>query len=97
MIKALRMLLFVVGVLLAGVASAEYGDVLLNHNSDKAGVRPVVFPHWFHRIRFRCKVCHSELGFQMRAGSNNIMSANEPTWMWSAVNSALTPKQSSTS
>jgi len=32
----------------------------------------VVFPHWFHRIRFRCKVCHSELGFRMRAGSNVV-------------------------
>jgi c(7)-type cytochrome triheme protein len=54
-------------------AHSEYGDVVLNQNSDKAGVRPVVFPHWFHRIRFRCKVCHSELGFKMRAGSNLVM------------------------
>jgi c(7)-type cytochrome triheme protein len=23
-------------------------------------------------MRFRCKVCHSELGFQMRAGSNDV-------------------------
>ena len=53
-------------------AQSEYGDVVLNRGSDKAGVRPVVFPHWFHRIRFRCKVCHSELGFKMRAGANVI-------------------------
>ena len=53
-------------------AFAEYGDVVLNRYSDKAGVRPVVYPHWFHRIRFRCKVCHSELGFEMRAGSNDV-------------------------
>lgn len=52
---------------------AEYGDVVLNKRSDKAGVRPVIFPHWFHRIRFRCKVCHSELGFEMRAGANNVL------------------------
>ncbi len=52
--------------------AAEYGDVVLNHNSDKAGVRPVIFPHWFHRIRFRCKVCHHELGFEMRAGANDV-------------------------
>ena len=31
-----------------------------------------VFPHWFHRIRFRCKVCHDELGFKMRAGANDV-------------------------
>ena len=55
---------------------AEYGDVVLNRYSEKAGVRPVVFPHWFHRIRFRCKVCHQELGFKMRAGANDVLMAD---------------------
>jgi c(7)-type cytochrome triheme protein len=31
-----------------------------------------VFPHWFHRERFRCKVCHADLGFQFKAGGNRI-------------------------
>lgn len=53
-------------------ASAEYGDVIINNYSDQAGMRPVVFPHWFHRIRFRCKVCHADLGFQFKAGGNDI-------------------------
>lgn len=53
-------------------AQAEYADVVLNRLSEKSGMRPVVFPHWFHRIRFRCKVCHSELGFKMRAGANHV-------------------------
>jgi len=53
-------------------AEAEYADVVLNRNSEAAGVRPVVFPHWFHRIRFRCKVCHHELGFEMRSGANLV-------------------------
>jgi c(7)-type cytochrome triheme protein len=53
-------------------ARAEYADVVLNRYSDREGVRPVIFPHWFHRIRFRCKVCHYELGFRMRAGGNDI-------------------------
>ncbi len=52
--------------------SAEYADVVLNRRAEKEGMRPVVFPHWFHRIRFRCKVCHHELGFKMRAGSNDV-------------------------
>jgi len=56
----------------AGPASAEYGDVVINNYSDKAGMRPVVFPHWFHRVRFRCKVCHADLGFQFKAGGNQI-------------------------
>lgn len=53
-------------------ALAEYGDVVINNHSDKAGMRPAVFPHWFHRIRFACKVCHADLGFAMRAGGNDI-------------------------
>ena len=51
---------------------AEYGDVVFNKHSDAEGMRPVIFSHWFHRIRFRCKVCHNELGFKMRAGGNDI-------------------------
>jgi c(7)-type cytochrome triheme protein len=51
---------------------AEYGDVVINNYSDQAGMRPVVFPHWFHRIRFRCKVCHADLGFKFKAGGNEI-------------------------
>jgi len=53
-------------------AQAEYADVVLNNHSEKEGMRPVIFPHWFHRIRFKCKVCHGELNFQMRVGSNFV-------------------------
>ena len=53
-------------------AQAEYGDVVINNYADAAGMRPVVFPHWFHRIRFRCKVCHADLGFEFKAGGNDI-------------------------
>ncbi|HSD60238.1 MAG TPA: c(7)-type cytochrome triheme domain-containing protein [Burkholderiales bacterium] len=53
-------------------AHAEYGDVVINNYSDAANMRPVVFPHWFHRVRFRCKVCHADLGFKMKAGGNEI-------------------------
>jgi len=54
-------------------ARAEYGDVVLNNRAEKSGMRPVIFPHWFHRIRFKCKVCHTEVGFEMRAGANDIL------------------------
>lgn len=60
-------------LIMPNVAKAEYADVVLNNRAEFAGVRPVIFPHWFHRMRFRCKVCHSDLGFEMRAGSNNIL------------------------
>ena len=56
-------------------AQAEYGDVVINNYADKAGMRPAIFPHWFHRIRFACKVCHADLGFKFKAGGNEITMA----------------------
>jgi c(7)-type cytochrome triheme protein len=58
------------------LVQAEYGDVVINNYSDDAGIRPVVFPHWFHRIRFTCKVCHADLGFEFKAGGNKINMLN---------------------
>jgi len=56
-------------------ANAEYGDIVLNNFADASEMRPVVFPHWFHRIRFNCSVCHADLGFQFGAGKNEITMA----------------------
>jgi len=75
MFKRSKLIFMALGFLLIAaprMAGAEYGDVLMNNFSDAAGMRPVVFPHWFHRIRFRCKVCHADLGFKMQAGGNQI-------------------------
>jgi c(7)-type cytochrome triheme protein len=57
-------------------ARAEYGDVILNKQAERNGQRPVVFPHWFHRIRFQCRVCHSELDFKLRVGANDVLMAD---------------------
>jgi len=66
---------FVFCLLLLSVdAQAEYGDIILNQTADamrEAEVDDVVFPHWFHRIRFRCSVCHEKI-FKIKAGSNEI-------------------------
>lgn len=64
--------LLLVALTLSPTVMSEYADVILNRYSDKEGMRPVIFPHWFHRIRFRCKVCHNELGFEMRVGANDV-------------------------
>ena len=66
------MILVAADFMTAREARAEYGDVVINNYSDDAGMRPVVFPHWFHRVRFRCKVCHADLGFKFEAGGNEI-------------------------
>lgn len=75
--RIFRALVVVLLILAAGWADlrdarAEYGDVVINNYSDAAGMRPAVFPHWFHRVRFRCKVCHADLGFKFKAGGNEI-------------------------
>ncbi len=50
---------------------AEYADLTLNKYAEQAGMPPVIFPHWFHRIRFKCKVCHEDI-FIMRQGANDV-------------------------
>lgn len=65
-------LLIAAAVGLSTIAGAEYADVILNNRAEKEGVAPVIFPHWFHRIRFQCSVCHVELGIEMRAGANDM-------------------------
>ncbi len=69
----LTLALMILGLTLASDDSrAEYGDIVINNFSEQAGMAPVIFPHWFHRIRYRCKVCHGDLGFQFQAGGNKI-------------------------
>ncbi len=38
---------------------------------DAAGVSPVLYPHWLHRIWYECKVCHEEV-FKMKRWVNRI-------------------------
>jgi len=72
-VRRIRFAALAVSLCLLGVpVQAEYGDIVINNYSDDAGMRPVVFPHWFHRVRFRCNVCHTDLGFQFKAGGNDI-------------------------
>ena len=73
--KVRRIVIGVFAVVVALSATtlwAEYADVILNERSEKEGVRPVVFPHWFHRIRYQCSACHVDLGITMKAGGNEI-------------------------
>jgi c(7)-type cytochrome triheme protein len=53
-----------------------YGNIVISRNLPKspmAGfIKPVVFPHWWHRTVFVCKVCHTDIGFKMKAGANDI-------------------------
>jgi len=49
-----------------------YGNIEMNRLAKDAGMEPVYFSHWTHRIRYQCRVCHAELGFAMKRGATEI-------------------------
>lgn len=52
--------------------ASEYGNILINRASSSNGVKPVAFSHWQHRLKYTCRVCHSELGFNMKVNTTDI-------------------------
>lgn len=61
----------------AGRAPDGYGRVIMKKSSvPRAGFAPVVFDHWVHRSRFTCRLCHTDIGFEMRAGTTSISAAD---------------------
>lgn len=69
--------LFVVaGLTLAG-GGAVYGalgDLVFERKGGvegSAAFPPALFPHWVHRSRFRCYVCHPAI-FEMQQGANEV-------------------------
>lgn len=61
-------------LLVAPTSFSEYGDVVLDRYKDtmaEVGLQPVVFPHWTHRIQFKCKTCHEGI-FPMQKGASDI-------------------------
>lgn len=71
---SLRSLLFTfifIAGLLVGTALAVEGDIVFKRAGGEGGVPVAVFPHWFHRIRFKCYACHPSI-FEMKAGANKI-------------------------
>ena len=63
-------------ILLAGSVLAAPGDVVLKRKDDTTSGFPVaVFPHWIHRINYRCDACHTKL-FEMQAGSTELSMAD---------------------
>ena len=52
--------------------SYQYGNILINRLSTKNNVKPVYFPHWSHRMKFTCRVCHFELDFAFDVNKTEI-------------------------
>lgn len=57
-----------------GAVYAALGDLVFERkgaNQATASIKPAIFPHWVHRARFRCYVCHPKL-FKMELGADDI-------------------------
>jgi c(7)-type cytochrome triheme protein len=55
---------------------ADYGKVVMNNHSERAGMAPVVFDHWVHRSRFTCRLCHVDIAFGMKAGTTGVRASD---------------------
>jgi c(7)-type cytochrome triheme protein len=59
-------------LLVAGAALAVEGDVVLKREGTaEKGTPPSLFPHWIHRIRYRCYACHPK-PFPMKSGATTM-------------------------
>lgn len=73
---AAGLLLFAVAVMAGAVtAYAALGDLILQRKQvegdSSLSIEPSIFPHWVHRVRYRCYVCHPR-PFAMELGANPI-------------------------
>lgn len=66
--------LFLASLLVTSALAVE-GDIVFKRKDGEGGispaVSPAVFPHWVHRIRYKCYACHPAV-FEMKAGANAI-------------------------
>ena len=59
-------------LLLLPALAADYGDVTFERKGQAADdVPPAYFPHWIHRVQYKCAACHEE-PFKMKAGTATI-------------------------
>ena len=65
-------------LILLGMVSVHGADAPGDIHFQREGVEatggsfpPAIFPHWIHRINYRCDACHDSL-FRMEQGSTEI-------------------------
>jgi len=66
-------------------APSDYGRVVMNNFSMKAGLAPAVFDHWLHRTKYTCRLCHVDIGFGMKAGTTEIRAADNMKGVYCGV------------
>lgn len=58
----------------ATARGSELGDIFYARKEGADEFAPAYFPHWVHRLRYKCYACHDDL-FPMRRGFNPTMKA----------------------
>jgi len=67
--------LLVTGVIIFSMPpllTAGLGDIVVKSDQSTINtneVKSVVFPHWIHRVQYKCKLCHENI-FEIEAGKN---------------------------
>ena len=70
--KSLKLLLIGLSLAVAAdTAVAVEGDIVFTRKDGPGGTPVAMFPHWIHRIRYKCYACHPAL-FEMKAGANAV-------------------------
>lgn len=64
---------------------SDYGKVVMNGFSQKEGLAPVVFDHWLHRAKYTCRLCHVDIGFNLKAGTTEIRAADNMKGLYCGV------------
>jgi len=64
-------LLIIMTILPVASVLAVYGDIVFRVEDESRGVAATVFPHWAHRVRYKCYACHNDL-FEMEEDANAI-------------------------
>lgn len=63
-------------LLLPATVSAEQGDIVFTRKSKEGSeYPPATFPHFVHRMQFKCYVCHEAI-FKMKAGADAVTMAD---------------------
>ena len=68
-----RLCVLLLATLLApSKVAAEFGDIVFVRKAQEGNeYPPATFPHFVHRMQFKCYVCHDAI-FQMKAGANDV-------------------------
>lgn len=72
--RMLPVVIVCVGIFAAPGWGTTLGDILYSRTTGAGTPAPAYFPHWVHRIKYKCYACHDAL-FPMQRGANPTMAA----------------------